>query len=75
MLAKTEEAAKHGEFEPFKTTSIFDSTAQNLAWLRKWGVITHMLRRNGSTAQIWLAEMVSANSHHRCLRGSRGRYR
>jgi aryl-alcohol dehydrogenase-like predicted oxidoreductase len=33
LLAKTESAAKNGEFEPFKTTSIFDSTAQNPAWL------------------------------------------
>jgi predicted aldo/keto reductase-like oxidoreductase len=33
LLAKTEIAAKGGEFEPFKTTSIFDSTAQNPAWL------------------------------------------
>jgi len=33
LLAKTEKAAKNGEFEPFKTTSIFDSTAQNPAWL------------------------------------------
>jgi aryl-alcohol dehydrogenase-like predicted oxidoreductase len=33
LLTKTEKAAKSGEFEPFKTTSIFDSTAQNPAWL------------------------------------------
>ncbi len=33
LLSKTEEAAKSGAFEPFKTTSIFDSTAQNPAWL------------------------------------------
>ncbi len=33
LLAKTEKAAKSGEFEPFKTTSIFDSTAQNPEWL------------------------------------------
>lgn len=33
LLAKTEKAAKSGAFEPFKTTSIFDSTAQNPAWL------------------------------------------
>lgn len=33
MLAKTEQAASSGEFEPFKTTSIFDSTAQNPQWL------------------------------------------
>jgi hypothetical protein len=33
LLAKTEKAAKSGEFEPFKTTSIIDSTAQNPAWL------------------------------------------
>lgn len=29
LLAKTAEAASRGEFEPFKTSSIFDSTAQN----------------------------------------------
>ena len=29
LLAKTAEAAKSGEFEPFKTSSIFDSTAQH----------------------------------------------
>ena len=33
LLARTARAAKHGEFEPFKTSSIFDSTAQNPAWL------------------------------------------
>jgi aryl-alcohol dehydrogenase-like predicted oxidoreductase len=33
LLAKTAAAASHGEFEPFKTTSVFDSTATNPAWL------------------------------------------
>jgi hypothetical protein len=33
LLAKTRQAAARGEFEPFKTTSIFDSTAQNPDWL------------------------------------------
>ena len=33
LLAKTADAAKQGEFEPFKTSSIFDSTAQNPDWL------------------------------------------
>ncbi len=33
LLAKTEKAAKSGAFEPFKTSSIFDATAQNPAWL------------------------------------------
>jgi aryl-alcohol dehydrogenase-like predicted oxidoreductase len=33
LLAKTEKAASRGEFEPFKITSIFDSTAQNPDWL------------------------------------------
>lgn len=33
LLAKTADAAIGGEFEPFKTTSIFDSTAQNPDWL------------------------------------------
>ena len=33
LLAKTAEAASRGEFEPFKTSSIFDSTAQNPNWL------------------------------------------
>ena len=33
LLAKTARAAAHGEFEPFKTTSIFDATASNPAWL------------------------------------------
>ncbi|HEY5314113.1 MAG TPA: aldo/keto reductase [Pirellulales bacterium] len=33
LLAKTEQVAAGGQFEPFKTTSIFDSTAQNPAWL------------------------------------------
>lgn len=33
LLAKTAEAAARGELEPFKTSSIFDSTAQNPAWL------------------------------------------
>jgi len=33
LLAKTAEAASRGEYEPFKTSSIFDSTAQNPDWL------------------------------------------
>ena len=33
ILAKTKAAAVHGEFEPFKTSSIFDSTATNPDWL------------------------------------------
>ena len=33
ILAKTAKAAVSGEFEPFKTTSIFDGTAQNPEWL------------------------------------------
>jgi predicted aldo/keto reductase-like oxidoreductase len=33
LLAKTAAAAAGGEFEPFKTTSLFDGTAQNPAWL------------------------------------------
>ena len=33
LLAKTRAAAAKGEFEPFKTSSIFDSTAQHPEWL------------------------------------------
>jgi aryl-alcohol dehydrogenase-like predicted oxidoreductase len=33
LLAKTASAATTGRFEPFKTTSIFDGTAQNPQWL------------------------------------------
>jgi aryl-alcohol dehydrogenase-like predicted oxidoreductase len=33
LLAKTKAAASKGEFELFKTSSIFDSTASNPAWL------------------------------------------
>ena len=33
LLAKTQAAASHGEFELFKTSSIFDSTATNPNWL------------------------------------------
>jgi aryl-alcohol dehydrogenase-like predicted oxidoreductase len=33
LLAKTRPAAVHGEFELFKTTSMFDATATNPAWL------------------------------------------
>jgi aryl-alcohol dehydrogenase-like predicted oxidoreductase len=33
LLAKTAEAAARGEFELFKTRSIFDATAQNPEWL------------------------------------------
>jgi hypothetical protein len=33
LLAKTKGAAAKGEFEPFKTSSIFDSTATNPDWL------------------------------------------
>ena len=33
LLGKTASAAARGEFEPFKTSSIFDSTASNPEWL------------------------------------------
>jgi len=33
LLAKTEKAASNGEFELFKTSSLFDSTATNPEWL------------------------------------------
>jgi hypothetical protein len=33
LLAKTASAASTGKFEPFKTTSIFDSTTTNPEWL------------------------------------------
>jgi hypothetical protein len=33
LLRRTAPAAMRGAFEPFKTTSIFDSTAQHPAWL------------------------------------------
>lgn len=33
LLAKTADAARRGEYEPFKTTSIFDGTAQHPEWL------------------------------------------
>ncbi len=33
LLEKTEKAARSGEFELFKTTSLYDSTAKNPAWL------------------------------------------
>jgi aryl-alcohol dehydrogenase-like predicted oxidoreductase len=33
LLAKTRDAASKGEFEPFKTSSIFDSTATHPEWL------------------------------------------
>ncbi len=33
LIAKTKDAASKGKFEPFKTTSIFDGTANNPDWL------------------------------------------
>jgi len=33
VLARTRDAARHGEFEPFKTSSIFDGTAENPKYL------------------------------------------
>jgi len=33
LLRKTRDAAAKGEFEPFKTSSIFDATATNPEWL------------------------------------------
>ena len=33
LLARTAKAAARGEFEPFKTTSLFDATATNPEWL------------------------------------------
>jgi aryl-alcohol dehydrogenase-like predicted oxidoreductase len=33
LLARTKDAAMTGQFEPFKTTTQFDSTAQNPSWM------------------------------------------
>ena len=33
LLARTAQAASRGEFELFKTSSIFDATASNPEWL------------------------------------------
>jgi aryl-alcohol dehydrogenase-like predicted oxidoreductase len=33
LLSRTARAAAHGEFEPFKTSSLFDATAMNPSWL------------------------------------------
>ncbi len=33
LLARTRKQAMSGEYEPFKTTEIFDGTAQNSAWM------------------------------------------
>jgi len=33
ILNKTREAAAKGQFEPFKTSDMFDSTAENPQWL------------------------------------------
>lgn len=33
LLVRTAKAASRGQFEPFKTTSLFDGTAQNPQWL------------------------------------------
>ena len=33
LLAKTKDAAARGKYEPFKTSSLFDSTAQHYDWL------------------------------------------
>jgi aryl-alcohol dehydrogenase-like predicted oxidoreductase len=33
LLARTQDAAMTGDYEPFKTSSIFDGTAQHPAWL------------------------------------------
>jgi hypothetical protein len=33
LVAKTAGAASRGDFEPFKTSSIFDATSTNPAWL------------------------------------------
>ena len=35
ILEKTKDAARRGEFEPFKTSSIFDGTAKNPDWVGK----------------------------------------
>ena len=33
LLSKTAKAAARGDFEPFKTSSVFDGTARNPEWL------------------------------------------
>jgi hypothetical protein len=33
LIAKTKDVAMTGQFEPFKTTSQFDGTAQNPQWM------------------------------------------
>jgi hypothetical protein len=33
LLAKTKDLAMTGQYEPFKTTSMFDGTARNPQWM------------------------------------------
>jgi aryl-alcohol dehydrogenase-like predicted oxidoreductase len=46
LLAKTADAAREGEYELFKTTSHFDSTAKNPAWLGGDSPQVRMLARD-----------------------------
>jgi aryl-alcohol dehydrogenase-like predicted oxidoreductase len=44
LLARTAAAAAHGEFEPFKTSSVFDSTAEHPEWLGEEPArLTHLM--------------------------------
>ncbi|HTV25220.1 MAG TPA: aldo/keto reductase [Polyangiaceae bacterium] len=47
LLAKTAQAARGGRYEPFKTSSIFDSTAQNPKWLGEEPEHVRALMPNG----------------------------
>src|SRR6185436_19730385 len=44
LLARTAAAAAHGEFEPFKTSSVFDGTAEHPEWLGEEPArLTHLM--------------------------------
>ena len=45
-LSKTAKSAARGEFEPFKTSSLFDATAINLSWLGEEPERDRQLRRD-----------------------------
>ena len=47
LLAKTAKVAARGEFEPFKTASIFDSTAEHPEWLGEEPRHVQALMQNG----------------------------
>jgi len=70
LLQKTEQAAAHGDYELFKTSQHFDSTAHHPEWLgRQSPHVQHLARPASYCVGVVARQLLASNStSHACGR-------